>query len=301
MADDTCSVPNCDRNVTSRGYCNKHYRHLKNWGHPTEEVAALNPCTAAGCQRPTQAKGLCPQHYRLTYYPNTADNPYYRKTCTECGTEYTTTRSDGTYCSSTCYGKVLSRRAAARRAATPPPIQWHGTYIHTCQDCGTQFNVTQPTAKRCTTCKKRHAWRAKWKRNHPDARTAEQIAAEARTCPECGRTFHSPVASKTYCSSHCVHQAARARGATGWNGSWISPNRRASIYQRDSFTCYLCGCELDTNKEHRNEPNAATLDHVIPRAKGGSNDSANLRACCRACNSAKSDHDLETFKLKLAV
>jgi 5-methylcytosine-specific restriction endonuclease McrA len=40
--------------------------------------------------------------------------------------------------------------------------------------------------------------------------------------------------------------------------------------------CWMCG-----------SPEADTLDHVIPLARGGTNWPANLRPACRSCNSRK--------------
>ena len=40
---------------------------------------------------------------------------------------------------------------------------------------------------------------------------------------------------------------------------------------------------------------AATLDHVHPLARGGTNDQRNLVACCHACNQDKSDRTHEEF------
>lgn len=38
-----------------------------------------------------------------------------------------------------------------------------------------------------------------------------------------------------------------------------------------------------------------TLDHVVPQAKGGSNDPSNLVAACARCNHAKGDMSVEAF------
>ena len=154
-----------------------------------------------------------------------------------------------------------------------------------------------------TTCTVPNCNRNVTARGYCTNRCRDRAAAPAGhgtcTCTHCGTHYDGHPLSR-YCSTRCADRAALDRG-TSRSTQWITAARRAAIYQRDGFTCYLCGCELDTNKANVLAPNAATLDHVIPRAKGGSDDSANLRACCRACNSAKSDHDLETFKLKLAA
>lgn len=50
---------------------------------------------------------------------------------------------------------------------------------------------------------------------------------------------------------------------------------RARVLARDAHTCGYCG-----------QP-ATTVDHIVARANGGSDDDANLIASCRKCNSTK--------------
>lgn len=58
--------------------------------------------------------------------------------------------------------------------------------------------------------------------------------------------------------------------------------KRLLVYERDNYTCKLwCGRVL-TYEE-------ATLDHVIPRSKGGSGAMQNLVTACRSCNQRKDD------------
>lgn len=44
----------------------------------------------------------------------------------------------------------------------------------------------------------------------------------------------------------------------------------------DEFECHWCGCVL--------EPKKVTIDHVIPRARGGTSKPENLVVACKACN-----------------
>jgi len=50
-----------------------------------------------------------------------------------------------------------------------------------------------------------------------------------------------------------------------------------AVLRRDAHRCAYCG--------HR----AATVDHVVPRSRGGLNEWENVVACCVRCNSRKSD------------
>jgi hypothetical protein len=52
---------------------------------------------------------------------------------------------------------------------------------------------------------------------------------------------------------------------------------------RDRWTCWVCDGEVDAACP-AGSPHAASVDHVIPRARGGTNDPANLRLAHRRCN-----------------
>ena len=53
---------------------------------------------------------------------------------------------------------------------------------------------------------------------------------------------------------------------------------RNNVFKRDHFTCQYCG-----SKEH------LTLDHVLPRSKGGGHHWKNLITACKYCNAKKGD------------
>jgi 5-methylcytosine-specific restriction endonuclease McrA len=54
---------------------------------------------------------------------------------------------------------------------------------------------------------------------------------------------------------------------------------RRAIFARDEWTCQYCG----------NERGTLTIDHVIPRSKGGSSAWDNIVTCCAPCNRRKGD------------
>lgn len=62
----------------------------------------------------------------------------------------------------------------------------------------------------------------------------------------------------------------------------IPPSLRVKIFQRDKSRCRLCGT---TATRARLE-----IDHIIPVAKGGTNDESNLQVLCVTCNQGKSDN-----------
>ena len=74
-------------------------------------------------------------------------------------------------------------------------------------------------------------------------------------------------------------------------GHWISPEERKAIYSRDSFICHLCNEPVD-EQAHWNDNFAPSLDHLIPRSKGGSDEVENLKTAHRLCNSIRQDAPL---------
>lgn len=57
------------------------------------------------------------------------------------------------------------------------------------------------------------------------------------------------------------------------------PATRAAVMLRDAFTCQYCG---ETPGRH-----LLTVDHVLPRSRGGSHDWTNLVTACTRCNQKK--------------
>lgn len=58
---------------------------------------------------------------------------------------------------------------------------------------------------------------------------------------------------------------------------------RSFILERDHHTCYFCGEMGDT------------IDHMLPRAKGGHTTPDNCVCACNACNQSKADQDADAF------
>lgn len=110
-------------------------------------------------------------------------------------------------------------------------------------------------------------------------------------CSECGSQFVGQTRSyNTLCSKRCASRVKDAKRRARKRQAGYEPVSRIAVLRRDNFTCYLCGVTLTAWDSATGwVPTMATLDHVIPLAKGGAHSMDNLRACCAGCNSAKSD------------
>jgi 5-methylcytosine-specific restriction endonuclease McrA len=58
------------------------------------------------------------------------------------------------------------------------------------------------------------------------------------------------------------------------------PLSRRAVFTRDGQTCVYCG------------NSATSIDHVVPRSRGGTHTWDNVVAACRRCNHTKADRSL---------
>lgn len=64
---------------------------------------------------------------------------------------------------------------------------------------------------------------------------------------------------------------------------------RREIFIRDKFTCQYCGTVAKD----------LTVDHVVPRCRGGQHEWTNVVASCKACNHRKAGHNLSELRMEL--
>lgn len=136
---------------------------------------------------------------------------------------------------------------------------------------------------------------------------AIKLRGRYHNCSQCNNDIDLTIKGKifteyVFCSNNCrieytketkVNSRHRRRIRKMSNHERVS---RTKVFNNDNYTCYLCGIKVVVYKninDIRKQKDSATLDHVIPLAKGGSHSYANIRTCCSWCNSNKSDKVLE--------
>jgi 5-methylcytosine-specific restriction endonuclease McrA len=105
---------------------------------------------------------------------------------------------------------------------------------------------------------------------------AEMIELSGRTCHSERASFPVPHVIRLHDYVHVPRAASRR----------IS---RRAVFARDRFRCQYCG-----NQKH------LTVDHVVPRSKGGPDSWDNLVTSCAPCNLRKGDRLLHAVDMKLA-
>ena len=236
-------------------------------------------------------------------------------TCQVCGIEFKRLKRDrtGLYCSKSCSCKSMWQK----RYEENPQFKKNQEIVklikvlnrfQECIYCNQKFVITSQTTitgkNRRTycyedACIKQHASikvREWAERNHNENR-------EIITCKYCNREYLREYGEKntTFCSDLCLkryHDQLRHLRERMSEKDIIELPNRFVIFKRDNHKCHICGKKIDMKLPHPH-PMSATLDHVIPIARGGKHEAKNLKAAHLSCNSAKGADIIESKRLTL--
>lgn len=187
--------------------------------------------------------------------------------CGVCGCKFYASRRDTQYCGSACAHEVLSTRAAALRKARA--FVKHEVRVY-----------------------RKWAVRAAKSKEDKD-RAAKHRQALARNCKECGSAFVARNSRGAFCSPTCSlkdqRRTARRKRRAQIKGARTEPVNPTTVFNRDSWTCQLCGASTPKWARGTCDDCAPELDHIVPLARGGEHSYKNTQCLCRGCNHNKSD------------
>lgn len=107
----------------------------------------------------------------------------------------------------------------------------------------------------------------------------KQIIQEgSRQLAETGRVKKGDIVKAMNGNSHTAVKVSMVCQYMGWGLSMnkITPEQRTALLEQAGYKCVECG-----------SPDDLTIDHIIPRVKGGGTEPENLTVLCRSCNSSK--------------
>ena len=116
-----------------------------------------------------------------------------------------------------------------------------------------------------------------------------QAAWVDHECAHCG-VGYSSAPKTTYCTAKC-RQAANnekrdaIRRSEGAHKN-IGP-MSMSVLRNSNWQCAACGADTPEALRGTANPRAPEVDHIIPLARGGKHEFANLQCLCKACNLSK--------------
>lgn len=247
---------------------------------------ANRTCSVEGCGReltPPHGRGMCGKHYQK--WRKYGDPSHVRPV--KCGVA--PCAIDG------CDGKVKSREWCSKHYTRwvrhgSPTARVRAEVVdgkRICPTCEVDRPLAEWTKGECKMCARKRSdeYRA---RNPYVPRTIG-----VRACGHCGLNFPANGNRHRYCSRlcyrahrnianwpHLVARRARLRGA------FVEKFDRVEIFERDGWACQICSRPIDPDLRFP-DPAAASLDHVIPLARGGKHSRANAQASHWICNIRK--------------
>lgn len=174
----------------------------------------------------------------------------------------------------------------------------NSTISKECEKCGSIF-IGRLQRRQCDAC------RDKPKKGPCKAMYGAHLMGTSinKMCVRCGQdtehrfTLSSGKSHK--CQCHCI--ACKAKASKGRIGLGIGTHKKRAerygvkyepinvryVYNRDEWTCYLCGINVKTYNHRKYMKDRASIDHVVPISKGGDHTYSNVMTCCVACNIRK--------------
>lgn len=189
--------------------------------------------------------------------------------CRTCGAKLARLRASAKWCSEACRPS-RGRAARTSRTRTQP-----------CDFCGSKFTTASSTRRFCSkVCGDRGY-------SVPDGHARRT----GRQCEWCNASIdYEKRTNARHCSDRCTvlaNQQVRRARRRNLPAEHVG---RVLVFERDSWTCHLCGELVDRNA-HPRDPMAPSLDHLIPLAEEGSPGHvwANVACAHLRCNHSKSN------------
>lgn len=190
-----------------------------------------------------------------------------QRTCLHCSTDISTRHGLAKYCSAQC----RDAKKWLERQRVP------------CAECGDATGYVlsnKPDGRvRCMSCTR-----------YP----CGTVASYKRGCRCAGCRAANAESMREYAARRKerdgVSLYSQNRKHDGAHGHFIPRADRLAVYERDGWTCQLCGDPVDQTL-HYNDRMAATLDHIEPQSLSliPNHDPENLRLAHRACNSRRNN------------
>lgn len=219
---------------------------------------------------------------------------------------------------------------AIRALMKTPTLEYVGGYTSTdgkftvmSKICGHTFDVSiisvrHGKTKECPVCKKHKAEqereeRAREKKEQQYLKEQRELTKklkfksrqlEMKVCCQCGALFVPHNHNAKFCSTDCQKKQNNAitkdRRLKRMRELLIDRNITIEkLYEKFSGRCQICGMICDWNDYEVREGgtfiangNYPSIDHIVPLAKGGKHEWANIQLACRRCNTIKSDRIL---------
>lgn len=213
--------------------------------------------------------------------------------CLRCGAPVPITRignrgRQAKYCGEYC------RRQFAEEARAKRYFEQNPDLLKICASCNREFTSRIKAQRFCSVDCRLNGHRIEgFSKRALTKRTSFEY-----DCDLCHEPIYrdTPLGGKRRYHAHCsqIAQQARYRKKTVSRRSQTKPSGVyvEQLLERDGFLCYLCKEPIDMAVA-RTSKRGATVDHVIPLSRGGTDEIDNLRLAHWECNRKKSNKLVE--------
>lgn len=296
-----CKLLHCDHQVGAkgaRGLCPRHYQYLLRTGTPTKRCATCDRpidravycdddckprCEVDGCVEPIRKRDWCASHYAQQQRTGQEPTPFAykwgqpsRPRAAEAKPVAQRKRTPRPLCSVDgcdlqvrALGLCSKHEARFRRNGDPLVVQRTWSELQPCVVCGSESRTIQSRRFCSPRCE------AHFNRHEGNPPTSKPCA----TCgtpidlTETGRAGYRRRATTKLCP-----------GCARRNRDAMTP---AELAERDGTACGICGETVDLALRRSDSPMCPSVDHIMPRALGGTDDPANLQLAHLTCNVKK--------------
>lgn len=227
-------------------------------------------CSVPSCERPSVCRGWCHMHYmrwRTTGDPEKVKRIHRApRGCTVEGCTYTTVK--------TRQGMCTMHYKRFRKSGDPTTTRVNRQHDGRCsvEGCPRPY-----TAKGYCSM---HFQRFNTFGDPGGLEPGWQLGPETCSVPGCDR----PHRSRGYCSSHSQTLVRKRRVRAVFD----EQVHMTTVIERDGWTCGLCGDPVDPAIDWPDSM-SASIDHIIPIARGGRHNYENVQLAHLLCNLRKKD------------
>lgn len=302
----------------------KHTRHCKICGtefntNKSFQIICSSTCRKINDQKEKQKSAKAKRHKS---YGLDMSN----RKCMHCETTFTPKRIDSFFCSDSCRCKSHRLKRIKKHQEQNNICYFEGCTKHVylknfchahykaskytkkesqqkeCLHCKSAF-IAKSNAKKFCSTKCSQTYRQRLLGVKPAHRVAKAI------CNGCGKEFQPKKTEfSTYCSRKCFFTTQKSNQRTEnektilktcakrrkqrMKANGYEPINKTKVFERDKWTCHICGCKTPKSKKGTMAMNSPELDHIVPIASGGSHTYSNVACSCKRCNIRKSTKPL---------
>jgi len=270
-----CKFESCENKSRqiAGGFCQKHYERFLKYGDPTivkklKKYPENMVCKVEGCKNILLANFMCSKHYQMWKEHGDPKGGRY-----EYKIRKAITHSDGTRTCSECEERL-------------PIANFHK-----------DKNASDGYRSKCKNCRLKMV--KKWylkdvitrRKVASDRRKKDPEKARKDDLERYGRDREKRIALAT---EHSHLRKARKKKTKTERG--IS---KLALKKKFGTKCYYCGKEMDfsVGKGRIFNRDMATIEHLIPLARGGEHTFVNTVLACRYCNISKNSKSEEEFEI----